>query len=77
MNIKHYDNNLNRVVERARAYGFKPAYWQCVNTNDGTLTYVDEVDLPEFERANNIGLTWLISPIFNREECDINGFPVK
>lgn len=75
MNVKHYDNNLNRVIERAKSYGFKPAYYQCVNTQTGQLTYVDEVDLVSFERENNIGLTWLISPIFNREECDINGFP--
>lgn len=71
-----YDNNLDRVIQRAKSFGFKPAYYQCVNHTTGTLTYVDEEDLHLFERDNNVGVSWLISPIFNREECDINGYPV-
>ena len=70
---KPYDNDLNRCVERARKGGVSPAFWQCVNTTTGQLTYVDMEDLHTFERANNIGLTWLISPIFDRNLCDING----
>ena len=72
---KPYDNNIDRVIQRAKGYGFVPAYYQCVDHNTGRLTYVDEIDLPAFERENNVGITWLITPIFDREECDINGYP--
>lgn len=72
---KPYDNDLNRCVERARKHGIEPAYWQCVNTVSGHVTYSDTVDLHLFERENNVGLTWLISPIFDRNLCDINGNP--
>lgn len=73
---KPYDNNIDRVIQRAKSFGFVPAYYQCVNHSTGELTYVDEIDLHIFERANNVGITWLITPIFNREECDINGYPI-
>jgi hypothetical protein len=72
---KPYDNDLNRCVERARKNGFAPAFWQCVNTVSGVLTYCDTEDLHLFERDNNVGLTWLISPMFDRTQCDINGNP--
>ena len=70
---KQYDNDLARCVERARKGGVKPKYWQAVNTITERLTYVDEDDLLEFERENNVGLMWRISPIFDRTLCDING----
>ena len=75
-NNKPYDNDFVRVIDRARKFGFKPAYFMCIDTVTERVTFVDECDLHEFERENNIGLRWRISPIFNREECDINGFPL-
>lgn len=70
-----YDNNIDRVIQRAKSFGFVPTYYQCVNHDTHELTYVDEVDLHLFERENNVGLRWLITPMFDRKECDINGFP--
>lgn len=75
-NGKPYDNDFVRVLDRARKFGFKPAYFMCIDTVTERVTFVDECDLAGFERENNIGLRWRISPIFNREECDINGFPL-
>lgn len=70
---KQYDNDLARCVERARKGGVKPKCWQVINTETEHLTYVEEDDLLSFERDNNVGLAWRISPIFDRRLCDING----
>lgn len=69
------DNNLDRVTNKARQYD-AVLYWQAINTQTGRLTYVDEIDLPEFERANNVGLTWMLSPILDRNVVDYNGNPL-
>lgn len=67
------DNDLSRVVDRARRNGVPPVAWQCVNTGTGDIVIVDEDDLLWFERANNIGLAWRISPVLDLALCDING----
>lgn len=69
------DNNINRVVERAKRYGHAPMYWQAVDQSTGTLTFVDEVDLHLFERENNMGIKWLITPVFDLSKVDYNGYP--
>lgn len=70
---KQYDNDLARCVERARKDGVKPRCWQVINTVTEHVTYIEEEDLLPFERDNNVGLMWRISPIFDRSLCDING----
>jgi hypothetical protein len=69
------DNNIDRVVHRARQSN-AILYWQCVNydgTADKRLTYVDDADLPAFERQNNVGMRWLITPVLNLAIVDFNG----
>lgn len=68
------DNNIDRVVHRARQNN-AILYWQCVNYGDthNRVTYVDDEDLPVFERDNNVGMTWLITPILDLTVVDING----
>lgn len=72
-----FDNDLNRVVERAKRYGIKPEAWLCVSTETDDIHVVPESGLAPYERANNVGLRWRISPLFNREVADINGYPVQ
>lgn len=67
------DNDLSRVVDRARRNEVPPVAWQCVNCDTGDIVIVDESDLLSFERANNIGLMWRISPVLDLNLCDING----
>lgn len=69
------DNNINRVVERAKRFGHTPLYWQAVDQSTGVVTFVDEVDLHLFERENNVGMTWLITPVFDLTQVDYNGYP--
>jgi hypothetical protein len=69
------DNNIDRVVYRARQNN-AILYWQCVNCDDlshKTVTYVDDIDLPEYERQNNVGMRWLITPVLDLNIVDYNG----
>jgi hypothetical protein len=69
------DNNIDRVVYRARQND-AILYWQCVSTTDEEfrcVTYVDDIDLPVYERENNLGMRWLITPILDRNIVDYNG----
>ena len=68
------DNNIDRLVYRAREHD-AILYWQCVDQNTGKLTYVDDEDLPLFERQNNVGMTWLITPVLDLNVVDYNGNP--
>jgi hypothetical protein len=68
------DNNIDRVVYRARQAD-AILYWQCVDTTSNKLTYVDDVDLPAFERENNLGMRWLITPVLDLSVVDYNGNP--
>ena len=67
------DNDICRVVERARRNGVPPVAWQCVNTVTGDVSIVDEDVLHCYERDNNVGLLWRISPVLDLSLCDING----
>lgn len=68
------DNNIDRVVYRARQND-AILYWQCVDQNAGRVTYVDDEDLPSFERENNASTRWLITPVLDLTVVDINGNP--
>jgi hypothetical protein len=66
-----FDNDINRVVERARRSGITPVGWQVVDTNAGwTVFYVN--DTTPYERGNNG--RYLFTPIFEPEEANINGY---
>ena len=62
------DNNIGRVIERARANN-AIMYWQCVNHDEGRLTFVDHEDLTAFEREGK----WLITPVLDLSIVDVNG----
>jgi hypothetical protein len=66
------DNNIDRVATKARNAGAL-LYWQAINTNTNHRTFVDEVDLPMFERENNVGMTWLLTPVLDLSVVDVNG----
>lgn len=66
------DNNIDRVATKARNAGAL-LYWQAINTNTNQRTFVDEVDLPMFERENNVGMTWLLTPVLDLSVVDVNG----
>jgi hypothetical protein len=71
------DNNIDRVVYRARQNN-AILYWQCVNydgTSHKNVTYVDDIDLPAYERQNNVGMRWLITPVLDLTIVDYNGNP--
>lgn len=69
---KMFDNDLNRVVERARKFGFTPQCWQVIDTHNWSVNYVNDTTL--YERGNNG--RYLFSPIFDPTEVNINGYPV-
>lgn len=62
------DNNIDRVVNNARRSD-AILYWQCVDHRTNRLTYVDDIDLPSFEREG----VWLITPVLDLSKVDING----
>lgn len=66
------DNNIDRIVYKARQAD-AILYWQCVNQSEGRVTYVDDIDLPSFERQNNVGMRWLITPVLDLNIVDYNG----
>ncbi len=66
------DNNIDRVVYRARQND-AILYWQCVDQSAGKVTFVDDIDLPAFERQNNVGMRWLITPVLDLNVVDYNG----
>lgn len=67
-----FDNDINRVVERARRSGITPVCWQVIDTDTWTVAYVD--DTTWLERGNNG--RYLFTPIFNPDEANINGYAV-
>jgi hypothetical protein len=67
-----FDNDINRVVERARRSGITPVGWQVIDTDTWTVAYVD--DTTWLERGNNG--RYLFTPIFNPDEANINGYAV-
>lgn len=69
---KMFDNDFNRVVERAKRFGIQPATWQVIDTASWGVHYVD--DTTPYENGNNG--RYLFSPIFNPEEANINGYPL-
>lgn len=71
------DNDTNRIVERAKAHGFEPLYWLVIDSTTETHHYVDTWDLPRYERENNVGLRYRISPVFDRTQVNYNGYPVR
>lgn len=66
------DNDINRVVERARRAGVTPVAWQVVDTTTWSLVITDDT-LP-FERGNLNG-RYLFTPVFDPTQADINGNP--
>lgn len=64
------DNDINRVVERARRMGVHPVAWQVVDTTDWSLTFTD--DTTPFERGNLNG-RYLFTPVFDPTQADMNG----
>lgn len=66
------DNNIDRVATKARNAGAL-LYWQAINTHTNHRTFVDEEDLPMFERENNVGMTWLLTPVLDLSVIDVNG----
>ena len=66
------DNNIDRVATKARNAGAL-LYWQAINTTTNYRTFVDEADLPMFERENNVGMTWLLTPVLDLSIVDVNG----
>lgn len=68
------DNNIDRVTNKALRHN-AVLYWQAINTNSGYRTFVDEPDLPAFERENNVGLTWMLTPVLDLSIVDYNGNP--
>lgn len=68
------DNNINRVVERARKNGCEPLYWRAFDIRNNTYAYVDNDELPSFERENNVGLKWALTPVFDDTIVDYNGY---
>ena len=69
------DNNIDRVVARARKYGFHPIAWQVVDTHERwAVTHVE--DTVPFERANVATPgRYLFTPVFDRSQVDFNGNP--
>jgi hypothetical protein len=66
------DNNIDRVATKARN-AEALLYWQAINTHTNHRTFVDEIDLPMFERENNVGMTWLLTPVLDLSIVDVNG----
>lgn len=68
------DNNIDRVTNKARKAD-AILYWQAINTKTNYRTFVDEPDLASFERENNVGLTWMLTPVLDLSVVDYNGNP--
>lgn len=70
-----FDNDINRVVERANRNGVTPIHWQVVDTHHGWSVSYSQ-DTLRFERINSSTPgRYLITPHFNKEEADIDGNP--
>lgn len=71
------DNDLARVVERARRNNIHPVRWQVIDTLvDGGWEVFFVEDTTRHERANvSQPGRFLFSPVFDPEEADFNGNP--
>lgn len=69
------DNDIARVVERARRNNIHPVKWQVVDTlvdNGWEVFFVE--DTTPYERANaSAPGRYMFTPVFNPEEADFNG----
>ena len=71
---KMFDNDFNRVVERARRNGAEPSVWQVIDTHDWSVTYTNDTTYYEALNARKWHGVYLFSPIFWPDSgVDLNG----
>ena len=69
------DNNIFRVMDRASRNGAEVLCWLAINQDERKLTFVDHEDYALFDRQNNVGIKWFLSPVYDRTIVDYNGNP--
>jgi hypothetical protein len=70
-----YSNNIIGIVDRIRRSGGVITHWIVCGGDPESSVIVHDDDLAPYERANNVGCVYRISPVIP-SGYDINGYTV-